>query len=75
MDGNGEKARRFNQGRMRLGYLVVVGTFVIAAWLLRHIGEQKIDPATVWVSIVGLAGVIVGYYFGSQTTDGGGDEE
>ena len=75
MDGNGEKARRFNLGRMGLGYLVVIGTMVIAGCLLWHVGEQKIDPATVWVSIVGLAGVIVGYYFGSQTGDGGGEEE
>ena len=74
MDGNGEKARRFNLGRMGMGYLVVFGTMLIAGVLLWH-AEEKIDPATVWVSIVGLAGVIVGYYFGSQTTDGGGNEE
>ena len=30
MDGNGEKAKRFNLGRMGLGYLVVIGTMVIA---------------------------------------------
>ena len=74
MEGNGEKARRFNFGRMGLAYAVVIGTMVIAAILLMNMTDEKIDPAVVWVSVSGFTGVALGYYFGSQTTGGGGDE-
>ena len=68
MAENGDKAKRFNIGRMGLAYVVVIGTMLLAAVLLFSVADKKIDPAVVWVSVSGFTGVALGYYFGAQTT-------
>jgi hypothetical protein len=54
-----------------LGILVVVATIIIAANALGYVGkeQQMSDAKDVLLLMLGLAGVVVGYYFGRVPAD------
>ena len=65
-DGDSDKRNgRFSWGRMSIAQEVIIGTFIIAIILILKT-KQDVDPATVFVAVVGLATGVIGFYFGTQ---------
>ena len=68
MAGNGNGGKRnskFSWGRMSIAQEVIIGTYLIAIILIMKT-KQDVDPATVFVAVVGLATGVIGFYFGTQ---------
>ena len=65
-NGNGGKQNsKFSWGRMSIAQEVIIGTYLIAIILIMKT-KQDVDPATVFVAVVGLATGVIGFYFGTQ---------